>query len=372
MMEEISRWRVPIVLVVVVAAAIAAYFVFRGPDRVPGPPTPTVAATIVHGHDFAHRVDADATMEAWETADLYPKVSGYLSDVKVDIGDHVKAGQILAIISLPETEKELAEDQAQLAAKRADAALEQVTLKRQQELYSGHGITDQMMDEARAKASVAAAQADLAAATVQRVQTMLAYTKIVAPYDGVVARRLVNQGNFVQAATAGVTTPLFTVENISTIRVFAEVPEADAAQLRVGAPATVRPYGTNDKDIVGKITRFADRLDPATRNMRTEIDLQNSGGHLYPGMYALVSLQLNLRHNVLTVPSSAIVAAPSGSFAYGVEDGHVVQRPITAGTNEDGAVEVLTGLTDGSEIVTDAKSAPPPGSPVRTTTGPAP
>lgn len=370
MMEEISRWRLPIGLAAVTLVGLGAC----GPSRPPQAPTPVVATTIVHRGDFAHHVNSDATMEAWQTADLYPKVSGYLSDVLVDIGDHVKIGQVLAVISLPETEKELAEDQAQLAAKRADANLQQITLKRQEQIYSGHGITDQMMDEARAKASVATAQADLAAATVQRIQTMLAYTKIVAPYDGIVARRLVNQGNFVQAATAGVTTPLFTVENISTIRVFAEVPEADAALLRIGDPVTIHPYGSTgkDKDISGKITRFAGRLDPATRNMRTEIDLQDTGGHLYPGMYALVSMKLNQRHNVLTVPSSAIVAAPSGSFVYGVENGHVAQRPITTGATEDGAVEVLTGITDGSEVITDAKTAPPIGSPAKTTPSHAP
>jgi RND family efflux transporter MFP subunit len=369
MMEEISRWRLPIGLAAVVLIGVGAC----GPTRPPQAPTPAVATTIVHRGDFAHHVDSDATMEAWQTADLYPKVSGYLSDVRVDIGDHVKAGQVLAVISLPETEKELAEDEAQLAAKRAEANLQQITLKRQEQIYSGHGITDQMMDEARAKTSVATAQADLAAATVQRIQTMLAYTKIVAPYDGTVARRLVNQGNFVQAATAGVTTPLFTVENLSTIRVFAEVPEADAALLRIGDPVTIHPYGSTgkDKDIPGKITRFADRLDPATRNMRTEIDLQDTG-HLYPGMYALVSLKLNQRHNVLTVPSSAIVAAPSGSFVYGAENGHVAQRRITTGATEDGAVEVLTGLADGSEVITDAKTAPPIGSPVKTTPSHAP
>lgn len=365
MMEEISRWRLSIGLMTVSLLGVGAC----SPSSPPPPPAPPVATSIVHPTDFAHHVDSDATIEAWQSADLYPKVSGYLSDVRADIGDHVKAGQVLAVISLPETEKELAEDQAQLAAKRADANLQQITLKRQEQIYSGHGITDQMMDEARAKASVATAQADLAAATVQRIQTMLAYTKIVAPYDGVVARRLVNQGNFVQAATAGVTTPLFTVENISTIRVFAEVPEADSAQLRVGDPVTIHPYGSagKDKDVAGKITRFANSLNPATRTMHTEIDLPNAGGHLYPGMYALVSLKLSQRHNVLTVPSSAIVAAPSGSFVYGVENGHVVQRPIKAGATEDGAVEVLSGLTDGSEVITDAKTAPPIGNPVKTT-----
>src|SRR5262249_44019033 len=164
--------------------------------------------------DMSHKFDTNGTLEAYETADLYPKVSGYLSEVRVDIGDHVKAGQLLALVSLPEMEKELAEAQAQWAAKRADAALQQVTLERQQMLFQGRGTTEQAYDEAKSRAAVAAAQVDLAAATVEKIRTMLGYTRIAAPFDGVVTKRNVNRGDFLQAATAGRNTALVTVSRI--------------------------------------------------------------------------------------------------------------------------------------------------------------
>src|ERR1700748_1792349 len=201
----------------------------------------------------AQRLQTNATLAAFEETDLFAKVSGYLSDVRVDIGDHVKRGQVLAVISVPELENELAEDKAQLDSKRrsletaqrqvdhnkANVTLQDLTLKRQEVLFKGRDIADQTLDEARAHADIdkadvgvaeanrafAAAQVNLAAATVERIKTLLAYPQIVAPFDGVVARRLVNRGDLVQAATSTRTTPLFMVQRIDTIRVFCDVPE---------------------------------------------------------------------------------------------------------------------------------------------------
>src|SRR5246500_4956412 len=151
---------------------------------------------------------------------------------------------------------------------------------------------------------------DLAAATVEKTKTLLAYTQIVAPFDGVVARRLVNRGDLVQAATATRTTPstgsLFTVQRIDTIRVFCDVPENDVPHLHIGDPAIVKPYGLQGKPFVGTVTPFSFILHPATRNMRTEIDLPNPEERLYPGMYAEVSLEMNRHPDALTVPAAAV------------------------------------------------------------------
>src|SRR6266853_5555974 len=169
----------------------------------------------------AQRLQTNATLEAFEEADLFAKVSGYLSDVRVDIGDHVKAGQVLAVIDVPEMEQELAEAEAQIESKRsslesasrqldrykANITLQNALLRRREELgAAGHFISDRTLDEVRAAAEIAkadlsvgeatrdlaAAQVDMATATVEHTKALLVYTKIVAPFDGVVARRLVN------------------------------------------------------------------------------------------------------------------------------------------------------------------------------------
>jgi RND family efflux transporter MFP subunit len=339
------------------------------------------------------RLQTNATLEAFEETDLFAKVSGYLSDVRVDIGDHVKAGQVLAVISVPEMENELAEDQAQLDSKqrsletaqrqvdhsKANVTLQDATFKRQEVLFKARNIADQTLDEARASADIAkadvgvaeanrafaAAQVALAAATVERIKTLLAYAQIVAPFDGVVARRLVNRGDLVQAATSTRTTPLFTVQRIDTIRVFCDVPENDVPHLHIGDPAIVKPYGFEGKPFIGTVTRFSLRLNPETRNMRTEIDLSNPEERLYPGMYAEVSLEMNRRPDALTVPAAAVGSDGLGNFVYTITDNRITRLAINIGLTDSGRTEVTGGLSKETPVVTTFRGAPPPGTAVR-------
>ncbi len=350
----------------------------------------------------AQRLQTNATLEAFEEADLFAKVSGYLSDVRVDIGDHVKAGQVLAVIDVPEMEQELAEAEAQLESKqraletarwqvehsKADLALQEVTFRRQGTLNKDQWVSNQALDDARAKNDIAradlglaeanhdqaAAQVDMATATVAKTKALLAYTQIVAPFDGVVARRLVNRGDLVQAATVTRTTPsagsLFTVQRIDTIRVFCDVPENDVPNLHIGDPAIVRPSGNDGKPFIGKVTRFSLRLDPETRNMRTEIDLPNPDERLYPGTYAEVSLEMNRRPDALTVPTAAVGSDTDGKFVYTITDNRITRLAIKSGLTDNGRREVTAGLSGNTPVVATIKSAPPPGTAVQP--GPAP
>src|SRR3981189_1191333 len=235
---------------------------------------PRVDAVHPRRATVAQHLQTNASLEAFEEADLFAKVSGYLSDVRVDIGDHVKAGEVLAVIDVPEMKQELAEAKAQLESKRsslesarrqldhnkADVALQNALAKDREQLGEGRGfISDRTLDQVHANADIAkadlgvaeanralaASQVDVAAATVEKIKTLLAYTQIVAPFDGVVARRQVNRGDLVQAATATRTTPsagsLFTLQRIDTIRVSCNVPENDVPQLQVGDSAILRP-----------------------------------------------------------------------------------------------------------------------------------
>ncbi len=263
-------------------------------------------------------LDAPATVQAYFATDLYAKESGYALQVDADIGDHVKAGQVLAVIDNPELQLQFVRAEAAVqqanasleVAKRrvvgmeADLTLQQVTLKRQEQLFTGKAVTQQQLDEQRAKESVskatlevgradiALAQANVQAAAADkgRLQALVEYTKIVAPFDGVVTRRFINPGDLVQAATSTrPTTPLFTCQKLDVVRVFADVPEASATTIRPGWPVQVRLYGPAAQTISGSVTRIASALDSATRTMRVEIDLPNPDEKLLPGMYAQVS-----------------------------------------------------------------------------------
>jgi RND family efflux transporter MFP subunit len=342
----------------------------------------------------AQRLQTNATLEAFEEADLFAKISGYVTDVRVDIGDHVKAGQVLSVIYVPEMERELAEAEAQLASKqsslqsarrgldhyKANITLQNALLKRREELGdAGHFISDRVLDEVRANAEIAKAdlgvaeansalaadQVDLATATVEKIKTLLAYRQIVAPFDGVVARRLVNRGDLVQAATATRTTPLFTVQRIDLIRVFCDVPEDDVPHLHIADPAIIKPFGFDGKPFVGKVTRFSTRLNPETRNMRTEIDLSNPEERLYPGMYAEVSLEMNRRPDVLTVPAAAVGSDGDGNFVYTVTNNRITRLAIKIGLTDNGRIEVTADLPEETPVVATVKGVPPPGTAVQ-------
>lgn len=259
-----------------------------------------------------------ATIQAFFVTDLYAKNSGFVSHVNHDIGDHVKKGEVLAVIDNPElraqSDKALAaiqQTQATLeVAKRqfvglqADLVLQQVTLRRQRELFAGRAATAQALDDARAKEGVASAaletgkakiklaEADIEAAKAEaeRLHALLQYDDIVAPFDCVVTRRIVNPGDLVQAATSTRTAPLFTCQEVDVVRVFADAPESAAAGIRPGLPAEIKLSGPAGSSIQRPVTRVAKALDAATRTMRIEIDVQNAEGNWLPGAYGQVVL----------------------------------------------------------------------------------
>jgi RND family efflux transporter MFP subunit len=252
----------------------------------------------------------------------------------------------------------LAKDRDQLGEGRnfiSDRTLDQV--------HANADIAKADLGVAEANSALAANQVDVAAATVEKVKTLLGYTRIVAPFDGVVAQRLVNRGDLVQAPTASRTTPsagsLFKVQRIDTIRVFCDVPENDVPHLHVGDPAIIKPAGFEGQPFIGKVTRFSLRLDPETRNMRTEIDLSNPKERLYPGTYAEVSLEMNRRPDALTVPASALGSDGEGNFVYSITDNRITRLAVKIGLADNGRIEVTAGLSEETPVVASTKGAPP-------------
>jgi RND family efflux transporter MFP subunit len=360
-------------------------------------------------------------MEAYEQADLYAKASGYISEVRVDIGDRVKAGAVLAVIDVPEMVKELAEAQSLHAAAtaavqvteskivqarkmhdvarsmlvraQAEYTLKKATLQRRKELFGGTAITQEQLDEAQnqndiaeadvgiAEAKMAAAEADIASAEASRTaavanvavaqartektQTLMQYAQIVAPFDGILTRRLVDRGALVQSATTSRTTPLFTVQRIDKLRIFVEVPESDVAFVRPGCSAKVKPYGVEGAELVGTIARAASSLKPDTRTMRAEVDLDNSDGRLMHGMYAQVVIELDERASALTVPASSLLTEGKEAFVYTVVDDRAVRTPVRIGLDDGVRVQITDGLTDNSVVVVTGKGLISDGSMLR-------
>jgi multidrug efflux pump subunit AcrA (membrane-fusion protein) len=312
-------------------------------------------------------------IEAFQETPLYAKISGYVQKWNVDIGDRVRQDQVLAELSVPEMvvdlqQKKAAVGLAEAQVKQARAAVlsaraQVARNKSQYERFSQSGPTGvlsrESVEEAKlgyeaaqagletATANVAAAEAQLKVAEAARdyAQTMLQYTQVRAPYDGVVTQRHVNKGDFVQpAGTAAGGLPLYVVDQDDPVRVFVNVPGADAAWIQDGDPVSLRLQGAGGELFQGKVTRNARSLDPRTRTLRTEIDIPNHGRKLLPGMYVQAGITVEHR-NVWTLPAAAVVTEGDQTFCYRVADGKAVRTPLQVGLQGGGLIEVLKKQT---------------------------
>jgi RND family efflux transporter MFP subunit len=308
-------------------------------------------------------------IEAFQETPLYAKISGYVQKWNVDIGDRVKKGQVLVELYVPEMvadvrQKEAAVKQAGAQVQQANAAVltaeaQLARAKSQYERLSQSGrtgtISQEAVEETRlgyeaARAGLEKARADVAAAEAQKgvaeagrdsAQIMLKYAQILAPYDGVVTQRNINTDDFVlPTGTRARGLPLYTVDQIDPVRVFVNIPGADAPWIKDDDSVSLRLLGAGGTLFQGKVTRNARSLDPQTRTLRTEIDIPNPDGKLLPGMYVQSSIVVEHR-DARTLPAAAVVTEGDQTFCYRVADGKAVRTPLQVGLRGGGLVEVL-------------------------------
>src|SRR5579859_1081614 len=277
---------------------------------------------------------------------LYAKVTGYLKSISVDKGDWVKAGQVLAIIEVPELDQ-------QLARAQADLQVQQLTYQRLQSVWK----SDSRL-VARQDVDIASGKYQEAKANVDELLAMDSYTRITAPFDGVITERFVDPGALIhaggqQSATApmqgparpgGSAAPVVSIARLDKLRIYVYVPQGEVGSVRRGMPATVTVQGLQDVHFSGVVARFAHSLDLATRTMLTVIDLDNPAHTLYPGMYANVTLVLQSHPGVVRLPSSAIGGDKVHKVLV-VRDGRLFDSPVALGIEGGGYVEVTSGVS---------------------------
>ncbi len=311
-------------------------------------------------------------IEAFQSTPLYARISGYVRKWNFDIGDSVAKGAVMAELDVPEMEVDVQQKEAEIAQAEAEIRLAKSAILHAQaerdRTKSQHvrlakaglsgAIDKENVDEARlgheaAQAMLAKAQADVkvAEAKLKRAQkardytkTMLDYAKIRAPFEGEVTQRHVNEGDFVQPGPGKKGEPLFVVNQVDPVRVFVNVPELDAVWIRPGVKASVRSQGLPGQEFKGTVTRTAKSLNPATRTLRTEIDLPNPDRKLLPGMYVDVTVVME-RPKVWTLPESAVATQDDEAFCYRLENGKAVRTPLQIGLHGDKLVEVVKKQT---------------------------
>lgn len=344
-------------LILAALAALPACGVHGDRDGRETPGPLTVATVRPERRTLTRTLKTPGTVEAMETAILFAKTAGYLERIAVDRGDPVRRGQLLAVIAVPEMagEREVAE--AQLRQAEADLDLQRTTAERLAATRSAEpgAVTPQQVDEAEARRRVADATLSRLQAELRRLEVLLAYARIRAPFDGVVTDRFVDPGAMIQLATTSAQAPIVTLMNMDTVRVFVDVPEPDVPRVTRGTPARLSVASLPGGEFLGTVTRFSTALDPGTRTMKTEIDLPNPGHRLRPGMYGVVTLELERRDKALTLPATALLAHDGVSYVFVVVDGRARRVAVRTGLDDGIVVEILEGLADGDVVITAGK-----------------
>ncbi|WP_263409947.1 efflux RND transporter periplasmic adaptor subunit [Terriglobus tenax] len=319
-------------------------------------------------------------VEAMYSAAVFARTEGYLQRRSVDIGSHVKAGDLLAIIASPEVDQQLLQAKASLA--QADASLEQakaalaqaraneelarLTRERDIPLGEQHAISQQIVDEAiqahnARQADVAAASANIAAAAanqkanqanVARLQQMQGFERVVAPFDGVITERNVEQGDLVRGGSNGSGKPLFSIAQGSTLRIRVDVPQSQSVNIKAGQQASLTVNERVGRTYTGTIVRSADALNNAARTLQVELQIDNRDGSLLPGMYAEVKFILPEPKTALIVPTSSLVIDQTGPHVVTVRDGKTIHFvPVVIGKDMGNEVEVISGVTKSDAMV---------------------
>jgi len=343
---------------------------------------PSVEVTKPTRKDLVRNISLTANIEPLYQATLYAKAAGYLKWINVDIGDWVKAGEILAEIDIPEMSKEydqvlakLREAQANYEIAKADLVLQKQTYLRIKGIWETEpgAVAEQDVDVAKAKYELAKAKInserakiDNAKAEKERIKALVEYGKIIAPFDGVVTERFVDPGDLVQDATSDTdVSPVVGMMHIDTVRVFIDVPEPDVLFVEKGAKATLEVDSVPNKKFSGTVTRFANALNPDTRTMRTIIEIPNSDRTLRAGMYGNINLNLDEHEHAITVPANALIIENDKKFIYAVSDGKVVRKEIKTGSDDGIEVEVVKGLDGDEDIIIKGMNSVADGESVR-------
>ena len=361
---------------------------------------PTVAAAKASFQNLSRDIVLTAEFIPFQEVDVMAKVAGYVKEIRVDVGDHVKQGEVLATLEVPELQDEMTRAQA-----RIDQAEEEVTgfrddirrsesaheiahlsyermsgvVKDRPGLLPQQEIDDAHSRDLEAEAQLAAANSHLAAAIqkvsvtraeLARVKTMFAYAQVTAPFAGVITKRFANTGSMIQAGIASQTQamPVVRLSENSLLRLILPVPESAVPLVRVGQELTVR-VPTLNRTFPGKVARFSDRVQLSTRTMETEVDVPNQGFTLIPGMYAEVDLTTESLNHALTVPVAAVDLNEGSETAGKVmtisSDGRLESHDVSLGLQTADSIEVRSGLRDGEVVVIGNRANLRPGQPVR-------
>jgi RND family efflux transporter MFP subunit len=357
---------------------------------------PTVAVTKAARGDIAQSLTIAAEFHPFQEIEVHAKVAGFLKSIGVDVGDRVKAGQLLAVLEIPELQDEIRQDEASVKRAGEEIRRAQADLERAQSAHEvahlnaarlagvmktrPNLVAQQDIDEATgrdrvAEAQVSTAEAALASAREQleiaragqsKTQTLFDYARITAPFAGVITHRYADTGAMIQAGTSSQSQamPIVRLSQNDKLRLVIPVPESAVSRIHLGGLVAVSVQSLH-KTVTGMVARFADRLDADTRTMRVEVDVPNKDLTLVPGMYANATLVLDQVKGAIVAPVQALDRTADGARVFVVgRDGTLEARSVQLGLESDDHIEVTRGLSDGDLVVVGSRAQLRPGASV--------
>jgi len=302
--------------------------------------------------EASDEISLPATLQAYDESPVYARTSGYIRKWYVDIGQHVKSGQLLAVIDAPEVDQQLLHARAMLSQSQANLTLAAITAKRYQELIKDNSVAQQQVDQnnqnlAAQQATVAAASADVSNLEQQQI-----YEKVVAPFDGVITERHTDTGDLINAGNSGTGAELFRVSKTSTMRIFIPVPEGYSQQIHDGMHVNVELTELPGQHFDGRVTRSTRAINVPSRTLLVEVDILNPTGKLMPGAYGQVHIKLAVPSRPLLVPAGAILFQAAGPQIAVVNAEHKVElRKVTIGNDFGNTVDITGGITAQDNLI---------------------
>ena len=378
-----------IAVVVVLLVAVSAMFVSLHKGNAPAEAPRSAAVVSVARGNLASALTVAGQFEPYQEVDLHAKVSGYIRWIKVDIGDRVRQGEVLANLEVPELQDQLQGAQAEVRHSQSEIGRAQSEVVSAQATHTSlHAaytrlqaaskqrpglIAEQELDDVRSKDEEAEAQIGVAKASLNamqqqlgvssanshRVKTLSDYQQIISPFNGVVTMRYADTGSLIQAGTSSdkQSMPVVRVAQSDLLRLRMPVPESDVPYIHVGGDVQITVNSTG-RTFIGKIIRFSRALDANTRTMLTEVDVPNPELILSPGMYAETMIQLQQKNDTLTLPAQAVVQDGEQNYVLVVDStNHVARRNITLGIQTAYRLEILSGLHAGERVIASGQTS---------------
>jgi RND family efflux transporter MFP subunit len=322
---------------------------------------PPVALAQPVSEKSAREIVMPGNMQAFTLAPIYARTTGYVKVWYKDIGAHVHKGDLLAVIETPELDQQLSQAEADLATAQSNAGLAKVTADRYQGLIGQNAVSQQDTDNAASQLEARNTEVTSAQANVRRLEELQSFERIEAPFDGVITARNLDIGQLVTSA-GSTTTPgagtitsskeVFDIAALQTLRVFINVPQVYAPDAKNGVTASLTLPQYPGRTFKGKLVRSSDSVDPATRTLLAEVDVNNQSGELLPGSYTEVHLNVSSAAPALVVPVSALILLPDGLHVATVDTSHhahIVR--VTPGRDSGTTMEILSGLQPGQPVI---------------------